>query len=74
MPDKVKKEKKKKTAVAPFLVAPALNKPKKPLSCSSAATSTEAQRDTELLQHLQLAQVWCQRILVWAMGMTKQPN
>lgn len=27
---------------------------------------------TELLQPLRPAQVWCERILVWAMGMTKR--
>ncbi|VCW85515.1 unnamed protein product [Gulo gulo] len=60
-------------AVAPTLVAPALNKLKKPLSSCSQLPRGPLQH-TEPLQPLRLAQMWHKRILVWATGMMKQLN
>lgn len=59
------------TAVAPSLVAPALNKPKKPLSSSGAAPQRpiSTQRTTATPK---AGPGWCERIPVWAMAMTKQ--
>nr|KAF6360024.1 hypothetical protein mMyoMyo1_010982 [Myotis myotis] len=62
------------TAVAPSLVAPAMNKPKKPLSNSSAAPQRPIVTQRTTAKPLRLAPLWCQGILVWAMGTTKQLN